>query len=64
MFVAPLFFLILFVSVAFHPFGLQIVVAFAEKLRFYSLLTDDMRQEYEFPTKNCREVRLIFVYLY
>ncbi|KAJ1455139.1 quinon protein alcohol dehydrogenase-like superfamily [Pelagophyceae sp. CCMP2097] len=42
-------------SVALHPSGLYVLVGFADKLRFMSLLMDDIRAVYELNIKACRE---------
>jgi len=45
-------------SVALHPTGLFILVGFSDKLRFMTLLIDDIRTLKEFTVRSCREVRL------
>lgn len=40
-----------------HPMGLFCLVGFSDKLRFISLLYEDMNVFKEFAVKKCREVR-------
>ncbi|KAK7162706.1 hypothetical protein R3I93_006907 [Phoxinus phoxinus] len=42
-------------SVALHPTGLYILVGFSDKLRFMTLLIDDIRTLKEFTVRGCRE---------
>ncbi|KAG1932003.1 cilia- and flagella-associated protein 57 [Pimephales promelas] len=42
-------------SVALHPTGLFILVGFSDKLRFMTLLIDDIRTLKEFTVRSCRE---------
>ncbi|XP_077064460.1 cilia and flagella associated protein 57 [Siphateles boraxobius] len=42
-------------SVALHPTGLYILVGFSDKLRFMTLLIDDIRTLKEFTVRSCRE---------
>jgi WD40 repeat protein len=44
-------------SVAMHPTGLHCAVGFADKLRVYHILVDDLRLCMEVPIKACRECR-------
>lgn len=44
-------------SVAIHPTGLHCAVGFADKLRVYHILVDDIRLCMEVPIKGCRECR-------
>ena len=44
-------------SVAFHPSGLQLVVGFADCVRVFALLLDELRCIKELPVKACRELR-------
>jgi WD40 repeat protein len=44
-------------SVAFHPSGLQLVVGFADCVRLFALLLDELRCIKELPVKACRELR-------
>lgn len=44
-------------TVSLHPTGLFCLVGFSDKLRFISLLYEDMRIFKEFAVKKCREVR-------
>ncbi|KAJ1618791.1 quinon protein alcohol dehydrogenase-like superfamily, partial [Pavlovales sp. CCMP2436] len=44
-------------SVAFHPSGYHLLIGFADKLRFYHVLVDELRLVKEFHLKMCREVR-------
>lgn len=44
-------------SCAIHPNGLHCAVGFADKLRIYHLLVDDIRLCMEVAIKSCREVR-------
>ena len=42
-------------SVSLHPSGLFILVGFADKLRLFTILIDDLRPFKEFPIRGCRE---------
>ncbi|XP_048019038.1 cilia- and flagella-associated protein 57 [Megalobrama amblycephala] len=42
-------------SIALHPTGLYILVGFSDKLRFMTLLIDDIRTLKEFTVRSCRE---------
>lgn len=44
-------------TVALHPTGLFCLVGFSDKLRFISLLYEDMHVFKDFPVRECREVR-------
>ncbi|EEY69422.1 WD domain-containing protein, putative [Phytophthora infestans T30-4] len=44
-------------TVAVHPSGFQLVVAFKERVRVYQLLQESLRQVKELATKACRFVR-------
>ncbi|KAG3110508.1 hypothetical protein PI124_g6033 [Phytophthora idaei] len=44
-------------TVAVHPSGFQLVVAFKERVRIYQLLQENLRQVKELATKACRFVR-------
>jgi cilia- and flagella-associated protein 57 len=44
-------------TVAIHPTGLHCAVGFADKLRVYHILVDDLRLCMEVPIKACRECR-------
>ncbi|RKP04335.1 hypothetical protein CXG81DRAFT_8469, partial [Caulochytrium protostelioides] len=44
-------------SVAIHPSGLYLLVGFSDKLRFMSILLDDLRVFREFSIRGCREVQ-------
>ncbi|XP_043499423.1 cilia- and flagella-associated protein 57-like [Polistes fuscatus] len=43
-------------SIALHPMGLFCLVGFTDKLRFMSILIDDLLPIYEFPIRNCKTV--------
>lgn len=43
-------------SVALHPTGLFVLVAFSDKLRLMSLLISDIRILKEFTVRGCRQV--------
>lgn len=44
-------------TVSLHPTGLFCLVGFSDKLRFISLLYEDMHVFKEFAVRMCREVR-------
>ena len=44
-------------SVAIHPTGLQLALGFADKIRIYHILVDDLRPCLEISIKACRECR-------
>lgn len=44
-------------TVSLHPTGFFCLVGFSDKLRFISLLYEDMHVFKEFAVKKCREVR-------
>lgn len=44
-------------TVSLHPTGLFCLVGFSDKLRFISLLYEDMHVFKEFAVRKCREVR-------
>ena len=44
-------------TVALHPTGLFCLVGFSDKLRFLSLLYEDMHVIKEFAVRRCEEVR-------
>ena len=41
-------------SICIHPNGLLVLVGFADKLRMFTVLVDDLKQLREFPVKQCR----------
>ncbi|XP_035724749.1 cilia- and flagella-associated protein 57-like [Vespa mandarinia] len=43
-------------SIALHPMGLFCLVGFVDKLRFMSILIDDLLPIYEFSIRNCKTV--------
>ncbi|KAL2735709.1 cilia- and flagella-associated protein 57 [Vespula squamosa] len=43
-------------SIALHPMGLFCLVGFIDKLRFMSILIDDLLSIYEFSIRNCKTV--------
>ncbi len=47
-------------SIALHPSGLYALVGFADKLRLYNILMDDLRPVREFNVRICREVIKIY----
>lgn len=44
-------------SLSLHPNGHHVLVGFGDKLRFFNVLLDDVRQVQDFPVKACRECR-------
>lgn len=44
-------------SVALHPSGLYLLIGFADKLRFMSVVTGDMRMDQEYAIRGCRDCR-------
>jgi cilia- and flagella-associated protein 57 len=42
---------------ALHPSGLHVAVGFADKLRLFHILVDELRPAVELPIKNCREAK-------
>ncbi len=44
-------------SLSLHPNGHHVLVGFSDKLRFFNVLLDDVRQVSDFPVKSCRECR-------
>lgn len=42
---------------ALHPSGLHAAVGFADKLRLFHILVDELRPAVELPIKNCREAK-------
>uniref|UniRef100_A0A7S4PPE0 Uncharacterized protein n=1 Tax=Guillardia theta TaxID=55529 RepID=A0A7S4PPE0_GUITH len=44
-------------AIAIHPSGFHVLIGFTDKLRFFNVLMDDLRQFQEFPIKGCKEVR-------
>lgn len=44
-------------SCSLHPLGYQVLVGFADKLRYYNVLMDDIRQFADFTLKGCCECR-------
>lgn len=44
-------------TISLHPTGLFCLVGFSDKLRFISLLYEDMHVFKEFAVRKCREVR-------
>jgi cilia- and flagella-associated protein 57 len=42
---------------ALHPSGLHAAVGFADKLRLFHILVDELRPALELPIKNCREAK-------
>ena len=45
-------------TVSLHPTGFFCLVGFSDKLRFISLLYEDMHVFKEFAVRKCREVRI------
>merc|ERR1719199_660328 len=44
-------------SIAIHPSGLHVMLGFSDKLRYFNVLIDDLRQFHELPIKGCKCVR-------
>jgi len=44
-------------ALALHPTGFQLLVAFKERVRLYSVLMGDLRQLRELPLAKCRELQ-------
>jgi WD40 repeat protein len=44
-------------SIAAHPTGFQVVIAFKERVRLYNVLLGALRPFKEMPVKNCRELQ-------
>ena len=44
-------------AIAIHPSGLHLMIGFSDKLRYFNVLMDDLRQFHEFPIKACKCVR-------
>ncbi|KAI9220174.1 WD40-repeat-containing domain protein, partial [Blastocladiella britannica] len=42
-------------SISMHPSGYYLLVGFADKLRLYTIIPDDLRTLHEFPIRGCRE---------
>ncbi|XP_012285272.1 cilia- and flagella-associated protein 57 [Orussus abietinus] len=47
-------------SIALHPTGLFCLVGFSDKLRFMSILIDNLLSMQEFPIRNCKTVKFSF----
>lgn len=43
--------------IAIHPSGLHLILGFSDKLKYFNILIDDLRQFHEFPIKQCRAVK-------
>eukprot|EP00002_Diphylleia_rotans_P028089 TRINITY_DN5662_c0_g1_i1.p1 TRINITY_DN5662_c0_g1~~TRINITY_DN5662_c0_g1_i1.p1 ORF type:complete len:989 (+),score=210.63 TRINITY_DN5662_c0_g1_i1:224-3190(+) len=43
--------------VSFHPSGFHLLVGFSDRLRLYAIVADDLKIEFEFAVKSCKEVR-------